>query len=96
METITYTAPAISCGQCQRTVEAAVCALAGVEGVRVVVPTREVTVRFDPGQLPRERIEATLAGAGYPARGGAAGPDRVARQVRLPLAMRGGDTPNAR
>ena len=94
MEIIMYTAPAISCGQCQRTVEAVVGALPGVEGVRVVVPTGEVTVRFDPGQLPRERIEATLAGAGYPVRVGAAGP--TPRHARLPLAMRGGDTPNAR
>ena len=61
MENSTLTAPAISCGHCRRTVEAAVGVLPGVEGVRVPVATKQVAMRFDPAQPSRERIEAAPA-----------------------------------
>ena len=71
MEIIRLTAPAISCGHCQRNVEGAVGALPGVEGVQVAILTKQVTVRFDPGQITSERIVAALAEAGYPVQDGA-------------------------
>jgi copper chaperone CopZ len=76
MESITLTAPAISCSHCQRKVEDAVGALPGVEEVQVVVPTKQVTIRYDPVQLTRERIEIALVEAGYPAQDGAVAPAR--------------------
>ena len=66
METVTYTAPAISCAHCQRTIEGAVRALRGVQSVHVEIPTRTVTVSFDPAQAKRSQIEATLDEEGYP------------------------------
>ncbi|GAC1395985.1 MAG: copper chaperone CopZ [Chloroflexota bacterium] len=66
METITYTAPDISCQHCQRAIETAVGALPGVRAVRVDIPSRHVEVSYDPHAVARERIAATLDGEGYP------------------------------
>ena len=41
VETVTYTAPAISCAHCQRTIEAAVRALPGVQRVHVEIPAKD-------------------------------------------------------
>lgn len=65
METVTYIAPAISCAHCQRAIEGAVSALPGVRSVRVEIPTKTVDVRFDPAQVTRSQIEATLDEEGY-------------------------------
>jgi copper chaperone CopZ len=65
METVTYTAPAISCAHCQRTIEGAVRALPGVQSVHVEIPTKTV-ISFDPAQATRSQIEATLDEEGYP------------------------------
>ena len=66
METVIYTAPAISCAHCQHAIEAAVGALPGVQGVRVEIPTRTVEVDFDPARVTPAQIEATLDEEGYP------------------------------
>lgn len=66
METITYTAPNISCEHCQHAIEGAVGALPGVEAVRVDIPSKQVEVRYEPAKLSRDQIEATLDEEGYP------------------------------
>ena len=66
MDTVTYSAPAISCAHCQRAIEGAVGALPGVQGVRVGIPTRTVEVDFDPARVTPAQIEATLDEEGYP------------------------------
>ena len=66
METVTYTAPAISCEHCQQAIEGALGALQGVQAVTVDIPTQRVNVSYDPGQLGRDQIEATLDDEGYP------------------------------
>jgi copper ion binding protein len=66
MATVTYTAPGISCEHCRRAIEGAVGALPGVETVQVDVPTRRVEVRYDPQQVDRAQLEATLEEEGYP------------------------------
>jgi copper chaperone CopZ len=43
-----------------------VCALRDVQSVHVEVPTKTVTVSFDPTQATRRQIEATLDEEGYP------------------------------
>ncbi len=65
-DTITMTAPAMSCDHCQRTVEGAVGALRGVDRVHVEIPTKTVRVSYDPAQVSRAQIEATLDEEGYP------------------------------
>ena len=66
MDTVTYTAPAISCVHCRRAIEGAVRALPGVQSVHVEIPTKTVTVSFDPAQATPSQIEATLDEEGYP------------------------------
>ena len=66
-EMITLTAPDISCGHCVATVQTAVGALDGVEGVQADADTKRVEVSFDPARVSRPRIEAALDEAGYPA-----------------------------
>lgn len=66
MDTITYSAPAISCEHCQHAIESAVGALPGVQTVTVDIPTKRVDVRYDPAQVAPSQIEATLDDEGYP------------------------------
>lgn len=48
MQTITLTAPDISCAHCQQTIERELRTVAGVESVGVDVPSKRVSVTFDP------------------------------------------------
>ncbi len=48
METMTVTAPAISCAHCQRAIESAVGVLPGVQSVHVDIPTKTARVSYDP------------------------------------------------
>ena len=66
MEIITVTAPGISCEQCKRAIEGAVGALPGVQSVHVAVQSKTVQVSYDPAQVARATIEATLDEEGYP------------------------------
>jgi len=66
METTTLTAPDISCEHCQRAVEGAVGALAGVGSVHVEIPSKTVQVSYDPARVSRQQIEATMDEEGYP------------------------------
>jgi copper ion binding protein len=65
-ETMTVTAPDISCEHCQHAIEGAVGALPGVRSVKVDIPTKSVDVIFDPAEVAREQIEETLDEEGYP------------------------------
>jgi copper ion binding protein len=65
-ETLTVTAPDISCEHCQRAIEGAVGRLSGVQRVHVEIPTKTVQVSYDSGQITRDVIEATLEEEGYP------------------------------
>ena len=65
-ETMTVTAPDISCEHCQRAIEGALGALAGVSAVHVTIPTKNVEVSYNPAQVSPQQIEATLDDEGYP------------------------------
>ena len=67
METVTYTAPSISCDHCRHAIEGAVGALPGVQRVEVDIPGRLVEVNYDSAQVSTAQIEATLEEEGYPA-----------------------------
>lgn len=66
METVTLTAPDISCEHCQRTIEQEVGSLNGVQSVSVDVPTQQVNVTYDPAHTSRDQIVAKLDEEGYP------------------------------
>ncbi len=60
METVTLTAPDISCEHCQRAIEGAVGALPGVASVTVHIEPKQVTVVYDPGAVSLERIKDVM------------------------------------
>lgn len=66
VEQIVVTTPDMSCGHCVASIEREVGALAGVESVKANLPTKQVTIAFDPARVTVPQIEATLDDAGYP------------------------------
>ena len=59
-------APDISCEHCAKTINEALGALTGVEAVATDIPSKTVTLRYDPSQVTLATVEATLAEEGYP------------------------------
>jgi copper chaperone len=74
METVTLTAPDISCEHCKNAIEKAVGAMPGVSDVDVAIDPKQVTVVFDPSRVSLDQIKETLDEEGYPVAGTAAGP----------------------
>ena len=66
LEQIVVVTPDLSCGHCVTAIEGDVSALAGVQSVKADLPTKKVTISFDPGQVTSIQIEAALDDAGYP------------------------------
>lgn len=66
MSTVTYVAPDISCGHCQMTIEKEVGQVAGVSGVQVDVPTKQVKIQYDEAKVSPSKLEEVLDDAGYP------------------------------
>ena len=66
MATSVLTVPTISCGHCENTINEALTPLAGVSSVRVDIPSKKVTVEYDPAATSVERFKAVLAEEEYP------------------------------
>ncbi len=66
VESVTLTAPDISCAHCVATVKSAVGALAGVAHVTADAASKHIEISFDPNRVSLDQIEATLDEAGYP------------------------------
>jgi copper chaperone len=58
--------PDISCVHCENTINEALTPLAGVSRVSVDIPTRKVTVQYDPAATGIERFKEVLAEEEYP------------------------------
>lgn len=69
MQTVTLTAPDISCAHCQQTIEQKLGAEPGVQTVSVDIPTHQVNVTYDPSQVSESRIVERLDQEGYPVAG---------------------------
>ncbi|MBA2759854.1 MAG: heavy-metal-associated domain-containing protein [Chloroflexia bacterium] len=67
MESVTLTAPDISCDHCVATVQNAVGKVEGVQDVSAKADTKQVDVTFDNAQTTLDNITKALADAGYPA-----------------------------
>jgi len=68
-ETITLTAPDISCGHCVSAIQNR---LGGLEGVSTVVAsadTKQIDLSFDPSKITLDTIKAELDDEGYPVAG---------------------------
>jgi len=66
METVTLTAPDISCDHCVATVQNAVGKVEGVKDVSANADSKQVKVTFDTGQTNLGAINSALQEAGYP------------------------------
>ncbi|HEV3311728.1 MAG TPA: heavy-metal-associated domain-containing protein [Chloroflexota bacterium] len=66
MESITLTAPDISCEHCQRAIETALSEMGGVAHVAVDITAKAVAVAFDPQKTSRDAIVERLDLEGYP------------------------------
>ncbi len=67
MESVTLTAPDISCDHCVATVKNAVGKIEGVQNVSALADTKQVDVTFDNSRTTLDDITNALADAGYPA-----------------------------
>ena len=67
MATNILNVPDVSCGHCQATITNALTPLEGVQTVNVDIPTRKVTVEYDPTIVGIDRMKEVLAEEDYPA-----------------------------
>ena len=68
MQNKTFTVPNISCGHCVHTVEMEVGEIPGVNSVKAVQDSKQVTVQWDT-PATWEQIRATLQEINYPPEG---------------------------
>jgi copper chaperone len=66
MATTVLNVPTISCEHCENTINEALTPLAGVSSVRVDIPTKKVTVEYDPAAASVEQFKEALAEEEYP------------------------------
>jgi copper chaperone len=65
MEKTTLFAPDISCEHCQHAIEGALGELAGVDTVRVDIPTKSIHIDYDSQKVTLAKIEEVLDDTGY-------------------------------
>ena len=65
MESTTLVAPDISCEHCQHAIEGAVGKLAGVNSVKVDIPSKTVDINYDSEKVTLTKIEEVLDDVGY-------------------------------
>ncbi|MDP8922969.1 MAG: cation transporter [Chloroflexota bacterium] len=66
MATTVLSVPDISCGHCQSTITNALSPLEGVQAVNVDIPTKKVTVEYDPAVVSVDRFKDVLQEEDYP------------------------------
>lgn len=66
MTTSVLSVPDISCEHCQRTITEALQPVDGVESVSVDIPSKQVTVQYDPAVVGIERFKEILQEEEYP------------------------------
>ena len=66
MATTVLSVPTISCGHCEKTITEALTPLSGVSSVNVDIPTRKVTVEYDPSATNVDTFKDVLAEEEYP------------------------------
>jgi copper chaperone len=66
MATTILSVPDISCEHCQRAITGALGPVEGVQSVDVDIPTKKVTVQYDPAVVTIARFKDVLAEEEYP------------------------------
>ncbi len=65
VQELTLSIPDVSCEHCVKTINGALGSLQGVEAVSTDIPTKSVSLRYDPSKVSMKQIETTLDDAGY-------------------------------
>ena len=68
METVTLPVPSVHCHACKLNIEEALDELDGVDSSSVDLPTRSVTLTYDPDVVELPEITEAIEDAGYPVR----------------------------
>jgi copper chaperone len=66
MATTVLSVPTISCAHCEKTITEALTPLEGVSTVRVDIPSKKVTVDYDPSSASVDQFRDVLAEEEYP------------------------------
>lgn len=66
MAQVVLNVPDISCEHCVKTVTNALTPLQGVQNVQVDLPTKQVSVTYNPQQIDLDRMKSVLAEEDYP------------------------------
>ena len=66
MATSILNVPNISCGHCQATITNSLTPPPGVDSVNVDIPTKQVTVQYDPAVVGLDQMKDVLAEEDYP------------------------------
>jgi copper chaperone len=66
MATSVLNVPDISCEHCEHTITTALQPVAGVRGVRVDIPARQVRVDYDEARVSIDRLKEVLREEDYP------------------------------
>ena len=66
MATSVLKIPDISCDHCQATITGALSPIPGVDSVSVDIPTKKVTVQYDPAVVGLDQMQEVLAEEDYP------------------------------
>jgi len=66
MATTVLNVPTISCEHCEKTITEALTPLPGVSTVTVNIPTKKVTVDFDPSATSVDQFKEVLEEEDYP------------------------------
>lgn len=65
-ESITLTAPDMSCGHCEMSVQNRLGGLEGVSDVKASSQSKQIELTYDPSKVNLEKIKAELDDEGYP------------------------------
>ena len=66
MTTTVLNVPDVSCEHCEKTIVGALSPVAGITSVKVDIPTKQVTVEFDPDQVSVDQMKDVLKEEDYP------------------------------
>ena len=61
-----FTVPKVKCEGCVETITKTLNGLPGVQATQVTIPSKEVRVEFDAGQLDEARLRTALTEVGFP------------------------------
>ena len=65
MTTTVLTVPDISCEHCEKTIVGALTPVTGISSVSVDIPTKRVTVEYDPDQVSVDKMKDVLKEEDY-------------------------------